>query len=204
MEIALFLSLSLSHYYICFDLVLSLIIVKSHRDIDSWMLGLSCAVNVIRRRSLPSVLRLCALPAIRPRGWEVGMTIEDELRNCQPSSLSPISSIRRHRWWRRRRRRFLKYITSSVGLAPASSSLDVCVIFLKKKLKHMTKSLSYFYLYSGISARRRLLLYRKRFWVFRHHLHSQVRLLWPLVTVTPVPGLVPFDSNSLRLNSRIS
>lgn len=31
------------------------------------------------------------------------------------------------------------------------------------------------YLYNGMSARR-LLLYRKRFEVFRHHLHSQVRL----------------------------
>jgi len=60
-----------------------------------------------------------------------------------------------------------------------------------------------FYLYSGISARR-LLLYRKRFEVFRHHLHSQVRLLWLVIVLTAVPGLVPFDSSNLRLNSRIS
>lgn len=65
----------------------------------------------------------------------------------------------------------------SIGFAPASSSL--CILPSQKKLKRLREyvyTLS-FYLYSGISACRRLLLYRKRFEVFRHHLHSQVRLL---------------------------
>lgn len=68
-----------------------------------------------------------------------------------------------------------------VGLAPARR---VLLFFFQEKINKKEKStvqeegvkLCMFYLYKGMLARR-LLLYRKRFEVLRHHLHSQVRLL---------------------------